>query len=143
MHFRQGHLAKASAMAAVAATLTFSTVSYWGPVLPGILGCGALNAFIMVLSGHLLNNAAKPVPRLVSALCAIMFLVAAVLSKRFVKSKWSLADRIALLGAMAFLVAGAMDEALFLGATAGMVCCIGLSWLVSRPSSAQTRKSTV
>ncbi len=129
---QRGEIVTGWAIAAGAVAGAFSTAGYWRSVLPGIFGIAALNSFVALLSGHQLTRGTVPVPRAVSGICVVLFLTAAVLSKRFVKSKITVADRFFMLGAITSLFVGLTNDTLAIPAASAMLCFVGASWMFAR-----------
>jgi hypothetical protein len=136
---RHGEPATGWALAAAASALALVSAPYWARVLPGIFGCAALNSLVSLLSGHQLGRTNVAVPRAVSGTCLVVFFVAAILSKRFGNASATVADRIAIFGAIASLLVGLMDDSLTIPAVMVMLCCIGISWIVARVRSQKPR----
>ena len=135
MRLRAGELATGAAIAAAALILVYFTAHYLGNILPGMLGLAAINSFAMLISGHRINRADLPAPRLESGIEAVLFLGAAVLSKRLIKSKITTVGRFAVLGAMTSLLIGITNDSYALPAVAAMLCFVGAAGVIqSHPS---------
>ncbi len=118
------------------------TAQYVGRVLPGILCLAAINSFSMSVSGHKLNQADTPVPRIESGIAAVLFVTAAAFSTRFLKSRTTYPDRLAILGSAISLMVGATKDSYFLPAAVGIFCCTGLARLASAAGSMLQRSAS-
>src|SRR6185437_2204272 len=81
----------------VAAAIFAATANRWKRVFPGIMLAATLGAFLELVQGHALNNAAIPIPRWIALLQLAVIGVVAVLSFTFKKRPLNIVDRIALL----------------------------------------------
>ena len=60
------------------AVIAILTVCKWANALPAIFGVATLNAIIILITGHALNQPSVPVPRMVGALLTIVMAGASV-----------------------------------------------------------------
>ena len=142
IRLQRGEFVAGWAIAAGAISLVFVAAPHLGRVLPGIFGVAALNSFVTLLSGHLLTKTSRPFPRVVSGTCVVLFLVTAVLSKRFEQSRTLITDRLAIAGAMASALIGTMSDSFILPAAVAMLCCIGGARLIAGPGSTRRRSAS-
>lgn len=67
---------------AVSGVIISSTVTLWSRILPSIFGCGALNGFFMIASGHLIGQPDRPVSKLDASEITGILLVLAMLADK-------------------------------------------------------------
>jgi hypothetical protein len=107
----------------VAISVAIATVRFWKKTLPGIFGCGALNALIILYQGHALNSPAVPVPRLLGILLLAGMIAASALTAYANDQTCRLLERMSAIGVFlccAALFSGFDFQSLFIAA--GLLC---------------------
>lgn len=107
-------------------------MDYWARVLPGILGCAALNGLIITIGGHALNQPSVPIDRLMASLATLAVGVSAFLATTFSDRHLTIIDRVAGVGILAsFAVAFSASRLQVLGLI-GIVVCVTVDWGMAR-----------
>lgn len=116
------------------------SMQQWARTLPGILGCAALNGFIITISGHALNQQSVPVNRSMAAVATIAVGLSAYLATTFTDRPLTILDRILGLGILAgFALAFSPSQLQVLGLV-GIVLCVLVAWSIGRHHSTDAGK---
>jgi hypothetical protein len=110
-----------------------TTVDKWARVLPGMFGMATLNGLLILISGHALNRADVPVPRLEGALLTVVMAGASAITGTFADRRLTHTDRAAYLGILACFVAmlaGVMTSVKRWEVPVGIgfIACIAFLW---------------
>jgi len=122
------------------------TVQRWAKYFAGWIAWGILNSLMMASSGHLLNNPAIPVKRLLALIMAGLCFVTVLVTRRFTKSyKLHLAEKLALLVWISgFAVAASVERFSVPALVTGTVALVIAWWLrrseTRRPSHRMSQR---
>jgi hypothetical protein len=116
----------------VAALIAALTMDRWIKVFPAFLAYGVFNGVSMIATGHLVNDASKPIPRSTAVVMTLLAAGATVMGITLASRKPTVVDRVAALGVFGSLVLGLVDERFTVWSFALMFCSVAIAWWTDR-----------